>query len=366
MSVLKSKKEIGKYIKEKINQLGLSQSALAEKIAELKGNGYDKNSLKDNVSKWIRGERYPGTEYIFYLAQVFKVSIEEVLVAGEVCDKYDNRPFTLYAIARSGNKEAVDTVMTMRNENVGCVGTNYDEYDRTLLDYIIQFENLELLHYLIEKQYVSFYENNIATTIKFGDTYPDLFNQIVSLAIKNDDVYVFRNAIRRYTPLLLSKEESLGNELFVKNEYRAGNIIAYSDLLKILQTDKIFQYLSTPFIPSAEEWRQLNVGIIYTKRDTRNEQAEVKKLETVSAAFNLLLNVALVEKLPVAEKLIAIGREHNIKARKELANIYSEKDYRIGSEGNVTVGYHIGSLTVFAGIIGKYYDEKNFGELIKL
>lgn len=312
------------------------------------------------------GRAVSGTEYIFYLAQVFKVSIEEVLVAGEVCDKYDNRPFTLYAIARSGNKEAVDTVMTMRNENVGCVGTNYDEYDRTLLDYIIQFENLELLHYLIEKQYVSFYENNIATTIKFGDTYPDLFNQIVSLAIKNDDVYVFRNAIRRYTPLLLSKEESLGNELFVKNEYRAGNIIAYSDLLKILQTDKIFQYLSTPFIPSAEEWRQLNVGIIYTKRDTRNEQAEVKKLETISAAFNLLLNVALVDKLPVAEKLIAIGREHNIKARKELANIYSEKDYRIGSEGNVTVGYHIGSLTVFAGIIGKYYDEKNFGELIKL
>lgn len=26
----------------------------------------------------------------------------------------------------------------------------------------------------------------------------------------------------------------------------------------------------------------------------------------------------------------------------------------------------IGSLTVFAGIIGKYYDEKNYGELIKL
>ena len=111
--------------------------------------------------------------------------------------------------------------------------------------------------------------------------------------------------------------------IFIKNEYRAGYIIAYSDLLKILHTDKIFQYLTTPFIPTSEEWRQLNAGIIYTRRGTHEEQTEVRELETLSASFNLLLNLYVVENLPVADKLIDIAIVHNAKVRKQLTNIYS-------------------------------------------
>ena len=272
----------------------------------------------------------------------------------------------MYAIAKSGNRDAVDTVMATQDEYGSCVGTNYDEYDKTLLDYIIQFENLDLLHYLIEKEYVSFFENQIMTTIRIGNTYSDVFRQIVSLAIKYDDLFVFQKAIKRSLPVLLSKNEGFDEKLFIKNEYRAGYVIAYSDLLKILHTNKIFQYLTAPFIPTSEEWRQLNAGIIYTRRGTRDEQTEVRELETISASFNLLLNLSIVENLPVAEQLIAIGIEHNEKVRKQLANIYSSDDYKIGSEGNVTVGHHFGSLTVFAGVIEKYYYEEKFQGLIKL
>lgn len=366
MAIMKSKDEIGVYIKDRLKQIGLSQSDLAGKIAELKGDGYDKNSLKDNVSKWIRGARYPGTEYIYYLAQVLKVSVEEILVAGEVCDKYDTRPFTLYAIAKSGNRDAVDTVMAMQDEYGSCVGTNYDEYDKTLLDYIIQFENLDLLHYLIEKEYVSFFENQIMTTIRLGNTYSDVFRQIVSLAIKYDDIFIFQKAIKRSLPILLSKDEGFDEKLFIKNEYRAGYVIAYSDLLKILHTNKIFQYLTTPFIPTSEEWQQLNAGIIYARRGAREEQPVIREIETISASFNLLLNLSIAENLPIAEKLAAIGKEHNEKAKKQLAGIYSMNDYKIGSEGNVSVNYYIGSLTVFAGVIEKYYDEKKYQGLMKL
>ena len=366
MTSLKDKSEIGLYIKEKLKQLGITQSDLAGEIAKLKGDGYEKNSIKDNVSKWIRGERYPGTEYIYYLAQVLQVSNEEILVAGEVCEKYDNRPFTLYAIAKSGNREAVDKVMSMQDEFGNCVGTNYDEYDKTLLDYIIEFENLDLLHYLIKKGYVTFSENQIMTTIRIGNTYSDVFNQIVSLAIKHDDLFVFQRAVRRTMPILLRKEDSAGFNLFIKDEYRTGYVLDYSDTVGILNTDKILEYLITPFVPSSEEWKELNAGIIYRRIGSREEQTEVKEFETLSASFNLLLNVAVKEKSPVTEKIVVIGTEHNKKAKWQVEKIYSPDDYKIGSEGNVTVGYGIGSLMVFAGIIECCYDEKAFHGLIKL
>lgn len=366
MTSLKDKSEIGLYIKEKLKQLEITQSELAGEIAKLKGDGYDKNSIKDNVSKWIRGERYPGTEYIYYLAQVLKVSIEEILVAGEVCEKYDNRPFTLYAIAKSGNREAVDRVMAMQDEFGNCVGTNYDEYNKTLLDYIIEFENLDLLHYLIEKGYVTFYENQIMTTILVGNTYSAVFKQIVSLSIKYDDLFVFQRAIRRTMPILLSKEDCEGFKLFVKGEYRIGYVLDYSDIVGILNTDKILQYLITPFVPTIEEWKQLNAGTIYRRIGSREEQTEVKEIETLSASFNLLLNVAVKEKLPDVEKIADIGKEHNKKAKEQVEKIYAPNVYKIGSEGNVTVEYDIGSLTVFAGIVGDYYDTQAFHGLIKL
>ena len=366
MTLLKSKSEIGLYIKDKIKKLGISQSDLAGEIAKLKGDGYDKNSIKDNVSKWIRGERYPGTEYIFYIAQVLKVSIEEILVAGEVCEKYDNRPYTLYAIAKSGNREMVDKVMSMQNGWGGSVGTNYDEYDNTLLDYIIEFENLDLLHYLIEKGYVFFSGNQIVTTIRVGNTYSELFSQIVSLAIKHDDLFLFQSAVMRTMPVLLSKKDCAGFNSFIKGEFRNGYELDYADVVGILNTDKILEYLITPFVPSLEEWRQLNAGIVYRRIGSREEQIEVKEVETLIASFNLLLNIAVKEKLPGAKKISDIGAEHNKKAKWQIEKIYSPNDYEIGSEGNVTVGYGIGSLTIFAGIIADYYDEQLFKGLIKL
>ena len=51
MAIMKSKDEIGVYIKDRLKQIGLSQSDMAGKIGELRGDGYDKNSLKDNGSK---------------------------------------------------------------------------------------------------------------------------------------------------------------------------------------------------------------------------------------------------------------------------------------------------------------------------
>ncbi len=367
MAQMKSKTEIGLYIKSKIEQMGISQSDLAGKIAELRGDGYEKNSIKDNVSKWIRGERYPGTEYIYYLSQVLQVSIEEILVAGEVCEKYDDRPFTLYAVAKSGNRDAVEKIMTTTDDNGTTIGENYDEYDKTLLDYIIEFENIDLLHYLIEKRYVSFWENQIQTVIRIGVSYDAVFQKIVSLAIKHDDLFVFQNAIKRTRPILFSKENRLfENDLFVRNEYRMGYILSHNDIIAILNTTHILNYLTEPFVPNEDEWSELNSGIIYMKRNSREEETAVKDFQTISQSFNLLLNMALSHNMSVAGHLIKLAEKHNPAALEQLHALYDKNEYRIGSEGNVTVGHHIGSLTVLAGVEATLFDDGQMSAFIKL
>ncbi len=367
MAKMKSKEEIGKYIALKIKNMGLSQSDLAGQIAEMKGAGYDKNSIKDNVSKWIRGERYPGTEYIYYLAQVLQVSIEEILVAGEVCSKYDDRPFTLYAIAKSGNRDAVDKVMGAVDAYGGCVGTNYDEYDKTLLEYIVQFENLDLLHYLIEKGYLSFVDNQVRTDIRIGNTYDGMFRKVIELAIKHDDINIFKQAIKRTRPILLDKSEKIDSKgLFTLTEYRAGYLLSKETIREIFKAPKILEYLVTPFVPDNEEWQQLNAVIQYMKRNSRDEQKEVKEFETVSASFNLLLNFAKLENLQIADELMNIAQQHNRKANEQLAMFYNQNEYKVGSEGNVTVGYHIGSLTVLAGLIDSIDSRGRIEGLIEL
>lgn len=68
---------------------------------------------------------------------------------------------------------------------------------------------------------MSFFESQIMTTMRIGNTYSDVFKQIVSLAIKYDDIYVFQKAIKRTMPILLRKEDDPGFNLFIKSEYPA-------------------------------------------------------------------------------------------------------------------------------------------------
>lgn len=62
-------------------------------------------------------------------------------------------------------------------------------------------------------------------------------------------------------PILLRKEDSAGFNLFIKDEYRTGYVLDYSDTVGILNTDKILEYLITPFVPSSEEWKELNTQL---------------------------------------------------------------------------------------------------------
>ncbi len=325
--MLKSKKEIGTYISKKLKEKEMSQSDLASEIANIMGDGFEKNTIKDNISKWIRGERYPGTEYLYYLAQSLKVSIEEILVAGEVCDKYDTRPLTLYTVGKSGSGEQLEKLMASKENNLP-IGTNYDEYNKTVLDYALEFENINLIHYILEKKYLSFQNGMIKTSFRVDYSREvQYFEQFLTLALKYDDREIFKYVMNRICKINLKND----TECFSSN---GGITITKEIIYDILNSKNILDYLSTPFIPSTEEFDSLNADIIYRNRKGE-EELRVRDIETISPAFNLLLFIANSEKMEIAKKLIKIGKEHNSKALAQLNNVYPSTEYKIKNDGNV-------------------------------
>lgn len=348
MIKMKDKEQIGSYIKQRIKELGITQSQLAERIAELMGDNSLKDVIKDNVSKWINGKRYPGTEYLYYLAQAIKVPIEDILVAGETRERYDERPLSLYAVAKSGSIEMLGSVMNTYTPDGICVGQNYDEYNKTILDYIVEFERLDMIEYMLKNEYIKVYDTQLQTGIMIGNIYSgqELFKSIVDIAIKKDNLTVFSAFIKRTLPIL--KENSEDGRFVKKTTWQLGYIFTDNMIYGILKTSKVLEYLAKPFVPAEPEWNEWNAGIVYLKKGTKEELKELKKVQTLSASFNLLLNTAKKINSDRLEYLQQIGEEHNRKVIQMLNHFYERNEYKVSDEGVVTVGLERGCITILA------------------
>ena len=202
---IKDKNEVGAYIDFLLNERQWKQADLSKKLTEIEGRPVS----RDNVCKWIAGERYPGIDHIYYLAQVFNVSIENILMAGSQRENFDDRPFSLYAVAKSGDKERLEQLMHTENDYGSIIGENYDEFDKTILDYLIEFKQVELIKYMFQKGYLSIWGTQMSTAIRVGNLtgMEDKFNAFVDLAIEYDDVELFQYLIKPTRPILQKKED---------------------------------------------------------------------------------------------------------------------------------------------------------------
>ena len=84
---IKEKEEVGKFIEMLRNENGWNNSELGRRLGEAKGLPDGQAVPRDIVSKWIRGDLYPGIDNIYYLAQVFGVTMEYILMAGSEYEK---------------------------------------------------------------------------------------------------------------------------------------------------------------------------------------------------------------------------------------------------------------------------------------
>ena len=358
MVQMKDEKQIGDFIKEKLARLNMKPIDLAEALAEAKGD-YTKSQLRDLVYKWINGRRKPGTDYIYYLSKILKVSIEEILVAGEVCEKYENRPYTLYSIAKSGDFERLNEIMQVKTPDGTVVGANYDEYDKTIIDYAIEFENIDLINYMVDKKYIEFIDfgPHLYSWIRIGNVWSpeEMVLKMLRLAVKYDDVKLFSRIVTRETPLW--RIDSFEGDIYKRERSREGLTIENADIIDILNTKKIFDYVTTSYIPTLDDWKRID-GTLASVLG-RNKKGlitnQIFKVPRLPIMFNLLLDTALSTKHETACELLKVAKRHNDQAHKELTQFFSAGELTIDQYGNYRQG-HYGSLSVVGRVQKTTFD----------
>ena len=350
---IKDKNEVGGYIDFLLNERQWKQADLSKKLTEIEGRPVS----RDNVSKWIAGERYPGIDHIYYLAQVFDVSIENILMAGSQRDNFDDRLFSLYAVAKSGDINRLDQLMNMENEYGTKIGENYDEFDKTILDYLVEFKQVELIKYMFQKGYLSIWGTQMSTAIRVGNLtgMEDKFNEFVDLALEYDDVELFQYLIKPTRPIL-QKKEDCELEAFQETQFRRdGYIFSKQMIEKLLKTENILNSYLGSFTLTKEEWEEWNGGIVYYKSNKGRERCdELEHVPSVSASFNLVLNYLLLKGHCLSEEMLNFAIEHKKQAQLYLQGVkYMESPYpyKIDGEGRVVADSYGYGCIAYVGVV---------------
>ena len=318
---LKTPEQIGEHIKKllekQVKEDGskFTQSDLAEAMANFansdRENGdedFKKEKFKDSISKWIRGVNYPGIESIYYLSRILRVSVENILSAGEVNEKYDDRRVTLYSMGKTHDKSLMEKFCEQNPE----VFSNYDEFGKTLLDYVLEFENYEALKYLIDKNIVGMFNyndsNNPAYILLSFVDFPKYY-EIIKILVKHDDVERF---LKFYDGFTIVNASAISR----KDDRFGIYSLKFDDeiLDMIYNSTQIFNYLINEHTN--------------TKRNLypRISRTIVDDLPSLSGFFNILLKMAINKNdSKKMEHMLKIGLEHNNKVVTAIFEDFTQK-----------------------------------------
>ena len=183
------------------------------------------------------------------------------------------------------------------------------------------------------------------------------FNKVVELAVDVDDIDLFKILIKRHIPIL--RESAKEGEMFAKTAYNKGYVFSDDLIIKIINTKKIKEYLTTPYVATDEEWNKLNSGITYLN-ENKEEDLEIRNLQTLSHSFNVLMRVAYDRGMTeYCDEMEKIAVDHFVKVFEVLNRKYRSEedgeissDVKISKEGVISIGRNgIGCVTVVGKII---------------
>lgn len=151
---VKDKKKIGDYLNDLIKKKYGTPSDFCRaylNASDSKNGETEFTNLKNRISAIVNGRKDVQLYDFPVFTMLLDVSCEEILSAGEVRSINENH-MTNYQIAFSRDEKLWEVFI--HDESAPFL--NPDEYDKTIIDYALEFKNYELLKYLMENGYIWF------------------------------------------------------------------------------------------------------------------------------------------------------------------------------------------------------------------
>ena len=148
-------KQIGQYLSKLIDRKYKSKRQFCRAYIEADGNREADNDaiqkMANRISQIIQGKKAIQTYDLPIFTQLLDVSCEEILSAGKHFVPVSTH-LTNYSVAFTKDKDVWERYVHREDRLI----LNCDEYGKTVLDYALEFKNIEFLKYLMEKKYIRF------------------------------------------------------------------------------------------------------------------------------------------------------------------------------------------------------------------
>lgn len=210
---------------------------------------------KSNFSKMLKEERPLKHEYIIPLEKIFGVSMARLMDDGAYAlplSKEDMpyvKGFRYYAYKDDPNLYENEFEKTMITNDGYPTICNSDEFNKTFLDYVVEYRSINALRFLLHKHGLKPYfgsRNSYQIDGRYN-IFTTLDNQLLNMAIQEDDVELFDALFNPFETCIAYR--TAWEQLRIKLE-------TYEF---ILNSDKVFNSL---FTPKEFLFKDFNKGIV--------------------------------------------------------------------------------------------------------
>ena len=225
---------------KRINKIP-SDSALLQMIYYRIGKESDPRVESGNFSKMLNGGRTIPLEYLKAMEDIFNVNLAAIYEGKKTYKKYNPRGLEYTAIQDS--IEAYEKLYSETNSSGTRIFGNYDEYENTILDYIIKYHSLKGVRFMFQTGIIEFQGHmnrfNFKENLYLDGTNEKHFD-IIKMIFEMDDEELFKNAF------------DLENLFCIYNQ---PDCMLFSDeFIKLcLESNNIFHYLIKKHIVSLEK-----------------------------------------------------------------------------------------------------------------
>lgn len=337
MFEIKDNEQIGLYLKKLIKskypsdrQFCIAYVILRDGSTKDRYDPEEVRKLTNRLSQILKGTKAIQTYDLPLFSELLGVSCEEMLSAGAVRKPISNR-MTNYNIAFSKNKK--DWIEYVNRDD--CIASYADEFEKTVVDYALEFKNYEFLKFLMDNGYIKFYSNqpgwsqqlNFGASCSFKKreyiqyTFEDelyenkiLRTKLISLAIENGDDSVLENLRAREVPTQLWMDiYQCQNVKF--DEYYDEEFI---DVI-LNSKDKVFRYFIEEYQMTGER-PNLQFTWLYPFFNKLIERA----IETKNSRLRILLETAIKHNKDAFEDL----KKNVLSVSKELKKLWTNRSFQ--------------------------------------